>query len=169
MLFETLACNHSNDRYLTFNPINVMCYRCILSAPNLSFILVTKTPMNGNNSQPTKLSSASLRLRFSLTRKVKESPPHEMVLGTQVFFFWCVRSVCCSLWMTKHRGCYFFYSLVQLNIAESETFSLSRANGCIIMSNFKLLVKYFGASWNGDILSSYLWFWLHYTTSTDKT
>ena len=64
-----------------------MCYRCILSAPNLSFILVTKTPMNGNNSQPTKLSSASLRLRFSLTRKVKESPPHEMVLGMQALFF----------------------------------------------------------------------------------
>ena len=64
-----------------------MCYRCILSAPNLSFILVTKTPMNGNNSQTTKLSSASLlRLRFSLTRKVKESPPHEMVLGTQALY-----------------------------------------------------------------------------------
>ena len=60
--------------------------------------------------------------------------------------------------MTKHRGCYFFYSLVQLNIAESETFFSSRANGCIIMSNFKLLVKYFDASWNGDILSSYLCF-----------
>ena len=81
--FETPACNHSNDRYLTFKPINVMCHRCILSSPNLSFILVTKTPMNGNNSQPTKLSSASLRLRFSLTRKVKESPAHEMVLSTQ--------------------------------------------------------------------------------------
>ena len=63
-----------------------MCHRCILSSPNLSFILVTKTPMNGNNSQPTKLSSASLRLRFSLTRKVKESPAHEMVLGTQALY-----------------------------------------------------------------------------------
>ena len=44
------------------------------------------TPMNGNNLQPTKLSSASLRLRFSLTRKVKESPPHEMVLSTQALY-----------------------------------------------------------------------------------
>ena len=60
--------------------------------------------------------------------------------------------------MTKHRGCYFFYSLVQLNIAESETFSSSRANGCRIMNNLKLLVKYFDARWTGDILSSYLCF-----------
>ena len=58
--------------------------------------------------------------------------------------------------MTKHRGSYFFYSLVQLNIAESETFSSSGANGCRIMNNFKLLVKYFDARWTGDILSSYL-------------
>ena len=86
VLFETPACYHSNDRYLTFNPINVMRYRCILSAPILSFILVTKTPMNGDNSQPTKLSSASLHLRFSLTRKVKESPPDEMVLSTQALY-----------------------------------------------------------------------------------
>ena len=86
VLFETPACYHSNDRYLTFNPMNVMRYRCILSAPILSFILVTKTPINGDNSQPTKLSSASLHLRFSLTRKVKESPPHEMVLSTQALY-----------------------------------------------------------------------------------
>ena len=26
-----------------------MCYRCILSTPNLNFILVKKTPMNGKN------------------------------------------------------------------------------------------------------------------------
>ena len=71
---------------------------------------------------------------------------------------WCVWSVCCSLWMTKHRGCYFFYSVVQLNIAESETFSSSRANGWRIMNNLKLLVKYFDARWTGDILSSYLCF-----------
>ena len=60
--------------------------------------------------------------------------------------------------MTKHRGCYFFYSVVQLNIAESETFSSSRANECRIMNNFNLLVKYFDARWTGDILSSYLCF-----------
>ena len=33
-----------------------------------------------------KLSLASLRLRFSLTRKVKNSPPHEMVLSTQALY-----------------------------------------------------------------------------------
>ena len=86
VLFETPACYHSNDRYLTINPINVMCYRCILSTPNLNFILVTKTLMNGNNSQPTKLSSATLRLRFFVDAKVKESPPHEMVLSTQALY-----------------------------------------------------------------------------------
>ena len=60
--------------------------------------------------------------------------------------------------MTKHRGCYFFYSLVQPNIAESETFSSSRANECRIMNNFKVLVKYFDVRWTVDILSSYLCF-----------
>ena len=36
--------------------------------------------------------------------------------------------------------------------------SSSRANGCRIMNNFNLLVKYFDARWTGDILSSYLCF-----------
>ena len=113
-VFETPTCYHSNDRYLTFNPINVMCYRCILSTPNLNFILVTKTPMNGNNSQPTKLSSASLRLRFSLTRKSRNHHHTRWCSARKLHipWPWCVWSVCCSLWMTKHRGCYFFYSLV---------------------------------------------------------
>ena len=160
VLFETPACYHSNDRYLTFNPINVMCYRCILSTTNLNFILVTKTPMNGNNSQPTKLSSASLRLRFSLTRKSRNHHHTRWCSARKLYipWPWCVWSVCCSLWMTKHRGCYLFYSVVQLNIAESETFSSSRANGWRIMNNLKLLVKYFDARWTGDILSSYLCF-----------
>ena len=70
----------------------------------------------------------------------------------------CVRSICCSLWISKHRGCYFFYSLVQLNIAESETFSTSGANRCRIVNNFKFLVKYFDARRSGDILSRYLVF-----------
>ena len=83
VLFETPACYHSNDRYLTINPINVMCYRCILSTPNLNFILVTKTPMNERQLTTNQTEFSLVTFTFLVDAKVKESPPHEMVLSTQ--------------------------------------------------------------------------------------
>ena len=63
-----------------------MCYRCILSTPNLNFILVTKTPMNEKQLTTNQTEFSLVTFTFLVDAKVKKSPTHEMVLSTQALY-----------------------------------------------------------------------------------
>ena len=75
---------------------NVMSYKYILSSPNLSFIpaegVLSNTPMNSSDSQPTKLSSANEKI------DVWTGPLRHLTLKCQKLFellppFNCVNNI----------------------------------------------------------------------------